>query len=76
MMRYFILAGTNEQAREIARKMDLSRTEWNYVSCADVLRGAYNLPVLAYGTWRERTDWPRIIELAKERRLPILYIYT
>jgi len=75
-MRYYILAGTNEQAREIARKMDLARTEWNYVSCTDVLRGIYDMPLLTYGTWRERTDSPRIIELAKERRLPILYIDT
>ena len=73
MTRIYILAGTAEQARNLSRAMDLGRHEWSYVSTPQTLMGLKGGTLMAFGTWRDRSDSQEIIDFAKMRQMAILY---
>lgn len=55
-MRFYIYAGSNEQARTLARAMDLARDEWKHLHTPNMLRGVRGGVILLYGTWWERPE--------------------
>lgn len=73
-MRLFIYAGTNEQARSLARAMNLARSEWTFINSTEALLGIRKCPVLMYGTWQTREDTGDLFEKAMVRELKILHI--
>lgn len=75
MIRFYILAGANEQAKHLAKQMKLSTNEWAYVSRHEQLQGISNGVLLMYGTWRARENMDEFMDLARTREMTILYIY-
>lgn len=75
-MRFHIYSGTNEQARTLARMMDLGRHEWTYVSSVEILRGKRNGTILLYGTWRNKPseEIARISEMAHINLMAVLTV--
>lgn len=73
-MKFYIYAGTNEQARNLAHAMNLARSEWTFINSTDALLGIYECPVLMYGTWQTRKDTGDLFTKAMERKLKILHI--
>lgn len=75
-MRFHIYSGNHEQARTLARMMDLGRHEWTYISSVDVLRGKRNGTILLYGTWREKPaeEIARVSEMAHINLMAVLTV--
>lgn len=74
MNKVFILAGTHEQARTLARWHDMAPSEWDYVSDAHKLLGMRQLTLWLFGTWRMRPDREEILALASARGFKIFAI--
>jgi hypothetical protein len=74
MKRLYIYAGTADQAQALARDMDLQPTEWTYVLRIEMLTGLQGVPLLMYGTWRDRNDVDDLMWLARTREMKVLYI--
>jgi hypothetical protein len=74
MRRFFIYAGTAEQARSLAMDMGLRPDEWTYVLTVEWLIKTEEKPILMYGTWRERDDIRYLEQVATERQMKIFYI--
>ena len=74
MRRFYIYAGTTEQAKHLAQNMSLAPMEWTYVIDMGSLAGLRNKTILCYGTCWEREDADDIIEMAKTREHKVLYI--
>ena len=73
MIRYRILAGNYEQAKNLARKAMLRPTEWSYVYDRDRLLGLDGGVLLVTGTWQDRDDGFDCIQMAQTRGMRILY---
>lgn len=75
-MRFFIYSGTNEQARTLARMMDLARNEWTYVHSPEVLYGQRGGTILLYGSWRELPEerTARVSERAHTNMMAVLTV--
>jgi hypothetical protein len=73
-VRFRILAGTAEQAKDLARQMALNPTEWRYASKWEDFIGLRGGVLLMYGTWIDRRDAHEIFDMAKQRNMSVLYI--
>jgi len=65
MNKIFILAGTHEQARTLARWHDMAPSEWTYVPDVDKLRGHRQQTLWLFGTWISRADCQDVLVLAR-----------
>lgn len=65
MNRIFILAGTHEQARTLARWHDMAPNEWTYVPDAHKLRGQRQQTLWLFGSWISRADCQDVVALAR-----------
>ncbi len=74
MKRFYIYAGTAEQAQTLARDMGLQPTEWTYVLRIEMLTGVRGAPLLMCGTWRDRNDIDDLMWLARTREMKVLHI--
>ena len=74
MNKVFILAGTHEQARTLARFHDMAPSCWTYLANEYQLNGLRNLTLWLYGTWRDDPDASKIIVLAKSRGFKVFEI--
>lgn len=75
MNKVFILAGTHEQARKLARLHDMAPREWCYVlDHHHQLLGTRDLSMWLYGTWRDRPEAIEIIVFAKTRGFKVFEI--
>ena len=74
MRRFYIYAGTHEQARTLANLMELQPQEWSYVIDVGTLMGLRNKVILCYGTVWDRDDVDRFMEMVKTREHKLLYI--
>jgi hypothetical protein len=74
MNKVFILAGSAEQARTLARWHDMAPHEWASAINYNNLFGSRNLTLWLYGTWRDRPDASEIIVLAKSRGFKVFEI--
>jgi hypothetical protein len=72
--RVFIIAGTAEQARHLARWHDMAPSEWTYVADAHALLGQRQQTLWLFGTCRERRDFFDLINIAREREFRIFMI--
>jgi len=72
--RFYIYAGTAEQAQTLARDMGLQPSEWTYVLITEKLAGIRGAPLLMYGTWRDRNDVDDLMWYARTREMKVLYI--
>lgn len=70
-MKYFIVAGNLAQARALVTQMGFDHSNTNIVSNSEQLMGLsnYNLMVLLYGTWAERSDARQIMLRITTQRL-------
>jgi hypothetical protein len=73
-MRFYIYAGTHEQARHLARQMKLGTHEWNYVSGVDSLRGIREGVMLFYGSWKQRDDLKDVYTMGRVCQMSMLYV--
>lgn len=73
-MRFYIYAGTYEQARHLAKQMQLGKHEWRYVSGVESLRGTRQGVMLCYGTWINREDNEEIHTMARVCQMSMLYV--
>lgn len=62
-----IFAGTFHQAKYLAQRLELKRSEWEYVGKPDALRGLKPCIVLVYGTVRYRRDHDEIMYMIRDR---------
>lgn len=74
MNRVFILAGTHEQARILARWHDMAPSEWRSVLDVETMRGMRNQTLWLFGTWRERRDAPECVAFARAAGMKIFTI--
>lgn len=74
MNKIFILSGTAEQAKILARWHDMARNEWEYVTNADLLRGNRQKTLWLFGTWRNRHDCKDLIDLAVACEFKVFHI--
>ena len=74
MRRFYIYAGTTEQAKNLARKMELQPNEWLNVYMLEKLIGIRGKPLLMCGTWRDRKDIADLRYFAATREMKILYV--
>lgn len=74
MIRFYIFAGTSEQAKQLAMRMSLATHEWKYLSQHEHLYGVRDGVMLVYGSYHSRDDWFEFAELARTREMTILYI--
>ena len=74
MNKVFILAGTSEQARLLARWHDMAPHEWRYVADADYLLGHKRHQTMwLFGTWHQRSDARVCLDTAYANGL---YVFT
>lgn len=63
-----IIAGTEQQADEYARSINLKRNEYRYVWNPDILKGTpHGLKFVRAGTWYNRKDMREIFSALKGR---------
>lgn len=74
MNKIFIVAGTHEQAKTVARWHDMAPNEWAYVSDANMLHGQRQQTLWLFGLWHQRDDLPEIMDVAKTRGFRIFTI--
>ena len=74
MKRFYIYAGTAEQAKNLARDMLLEPNEWSYVLNVEKLMGVEKKPLLMCGTWRDREDIANLEYVANARQMKFFYI--
>jgi hypothetical protein len=74
-MKFFIFSGTAEQARNLARAMDLAKNEWDFVHSSKALMGTYQRTMLTYGTWENRADKEEVLDIAMLCKFTVLHIY-
>jgi hypothetical protein len=74
MKRFYIYAGTTEQAKNLAKDMLLEPNEWSNVYRIEKLIGIKGMPLLIYGTWRDRKDIADLRYVAATREMKILYV--
>jgi hypothetical protein len=74
MNRVFILSGTAEQARHLARIHDMERSEWAYVADANKMRGHRHQTLWLFGTWRSRSDVAEVVTAARTMEFRIFII--
>lgn len=63
MNKIFILAGTHEQAKILARWHDMAPSEWAYVPDLHSLLGQRQQTLWLFGTWHQRHDARQIIDM-------------
>jgi hypothetical protein len=69
-----IFAGTFYQAKDLAQRLELKRSDWSYVSRPDVLRGLSGGNVLQYGTVRNRGDYYEVRRMVDDRKMNLLEV--
>jgi hypothetical protein len=74
MNKVFILAGTHEQARTLARWHDMAPSEWRYVADADTMLGQRNQTMWLFGTWLQRPDARVCLDVARAAGLKVFTI--
>jgi len=74
MNKIFILAGTHEQARTLARWHDMAPSEWTYVQDLHQLRGQRQQTMWCFGTHHFRNDAADIIMRARLQEFKIFSI--
>lgn len=74
MNRILILAGTNDQARTLARWHGMHPTAWLYVGSPARLHGQRDGVLWLFGTWRDRRDASECIAIARHRGLMIFTV--
>ena len=75
MNKVFILAGTHEQAKTLARWHDMAPSEWAYADDQHKLIGARQLTLWLYGTWHNNPKASEIVSMATARGFKIFNIY-
>ncbi len=71
MTRFFILAGTHQQAQQIARAHDLQRSEWAYVTSRESILGCWQGTLWLTGNWHDRPDALDLVSLAATREFRV-----
>ena len=74
MNKVFILAGTHEQARLLARWHDMEPSAWRYVADSDTLLGQRNQTMWLFGTWLQRNDARVCLDVARAAGLKVFTI--
>jgi hypothetical protein len=73
-MRFYIYAGTHEQAKHLAKQMKLGTNEWTYVSGVERLHGIREGVMLCYGAWTNREDNEQVHTMARVCQMSMLYV--
>ena len=70
----YVLAGSYEQALHFSKSLNVHRSRLVYVSRPEHLRGIRNEKLYVTGTYYDKADWLKCVELAEAQDFIIDYV--
>lgn len=69
-----IFAGSYNQAKDLAIRLGLKRSEWAYLDRTDRVKGLRRRAVLEYGTVAERSDYREMRQLFELQEFRVIKV--